>query len=65
MEAAKRELEYAVSSKGKSGEGFEVVVVNDQIERAGDVLEKVAMGWKGWEEAGDQLPEFDMAKLQL
>ncbi|WWD16325.1 guanylate kinase [Kwoniella shandongensis] len=57
LDAAKKELEYA--QKGK----YDVYVVNDDLEKAGKQLELVAMGWKGWEECGDKLPEFDLAEL--
>lgn len=64
LEAARRELEYAIQSDGKEGEGFEVVVVNDEVERAAGVLERVAMGWEGWEGAGDKLPKLDLSELE-
>ncbi|GAA6050167.1 hypothetical protein JCM3770_000434 [Rhodotorula araucariae] len=50
LAAAVGEIEYA-----KSG-AFDVVVVNDEIERAYDVLKKVVV--EGKTDAGDKLPDF-------
>lgn len=47
--AAKGEIKYAVEG------GHDVVVVNDDVERAYEVLEKIALG-ESME--GDQLPDF-------
>lgn len=65
LEAARKELQYAQENKGKGVDegGYEVVIVNDDVKRAGEVLEKVAMGWEGWAGAGDDLPEFDLGAL--
>lgn len=57
LDAAKKELEYAVTG------GHDLVLVNDDLDRAGEVLEKVAMGYEGWEGAGDKLPEHDLKEL--
>lgn len=64
LDAARREIEYAIKSNGVKGEGYDVVIVNDEVERAAGILEGVAMGWEGWEGSGDKLPEFDMSKLE-
>jgi guanylate kinase len=57
LKAAKAELEYAVTG------GHDLVLINDDLERAGGILEKVAMGYEGWQSAGDRLPEFDLKEL--
>lgn len=59
MDAARKELEYAIDPKG----GHDVVIVNDDLKVAGDKLEKVAMGYEGWERCGDKLPEFEIKHL--
>jgi guanylate kinase len=59
LDAAKKELEYAIDPKG----GHDVVIVNDDLKVAGDKLEKVAMGYEGWEGCGDKLPEFEIKHL--
>ena len=43
--------------------GHDIVIVNDEVETARQKLEKVAMGWEGWEECGDELPVFDLKDL--
>lgn len=59
LDAAKKELEYAVDPSG----GHDIVIVNDDLKVAGDQLEKVAMGYEGWADCGDKLPEFEMKHL--
>lgn len=51
LAAAVGELDYA-----KSG-AFDVVVVNDDLERAYNVLKQVII--EGKTEAGDKLPDFE------
>lgn len=55
--AAKKELQYAQQ------EGHDVVIVNRDLKEAGDKLERVAMGWEGWEGAGNALPKFELGEL--
>ncbi|EIW68942.1 hypothetical protein TREMEDRAFT_62655 [Tremella mesenterica DSM 1558] len=57
LEAARAEVEYAIK------EGHDLVIVNDSVERAGELLEKVALGLEGWGTCGDKLPEFDLKDL--
>ena len=59
LDAAKKELEYAVDPSG----GHDIVIVNDDLKVAGEKLEKVAMGYEGWEKCGDQLPAFEIKHL--
>lgn len=44
-------------------EGHDVVIINDDKTRAGEALEKVAMGYEGWEQVGDTLPQFRLEEL--
>ncbi|WVN88884.1 guanylate kinase [Cryptococcus depauperatus CBS 7841] len=57
LDAAKSELKYAQEGK------YDVYIVNDDIQVAGEKLEKVAMGWEDWETCGDKLPEMDNTEL--
>ncbi|WVQ83918.1 guanylate kinase [Cryptococcus sp. DSM 104549] len=57
LDAAKAELKYAKEGK------YHVYVVNDDLEVAGGKLEKVAMGYEGWEGCGDVLPALELAEL--
>ncbi|ORY24467.1 guanylate kinase [Naematelia encephala] len=57
LDAAKAEIQYAQEGK------HDVYIVNDDLKAAGDKLELVAMGWKGWESCGDKLPEMDIKDL--
>lgn len=57
LDAAKAEIEHALTG------AHEVVIVNDDIERAGKLLEAVALGTEGWEKICDQLPELNVAEL--
>jgi guanylate kinase len=59
LDAAKKELVYAVDPSG----GHDIVIVNDDLAVAGQKLEKVAMGYEGWEKCGDELPSFEMKHL--
>jgi guanylate kinase len=59
LDAAKKELEYAVDPSG----GHDIVIVNDDLAVAGEKLEKVAMGYEGWEKCGDELPAFEIKHL--
>jgi len=59
LDAAKKELEYAVDPSG----GHDIVIVNDDLKVAGEKLEKVAMGYEGWEKCGDELPSFEIKHL--
>jgi guanylate kinase len=51
LDAAIAEIQYAVEG------GHDIVVVNDDVERAYGVLEKVALGAQV---EGDKLPEFGL-----
>ena len=44
-------------------EGHDIVIVNDDLTVAGEKLEKVAMGYEGWEKCGDELPAFEIKHL--
>lgn len=57
LAAAKAEIQYAMQ------DGHDVVVVNDEVDKAAEKLEKIAMGWKGWEGCGDELPLFNVDEL--
>jgi guanylate kinase len=59
LDAARKELEYAVDPNG----GHDIVIVNEDLAVAGEKLEKVAMGFEGWETCGDELPAFEMKHL--
>ena len=59
LDAAKKELVYAVDPQG----GHDIIIVNDDLAVAGQKLEKVAMGYEGWEKCGDELPPFEMKHL--
>lgn len=52
MDAASGELKYAKSEEGKA----EVVVVNDDLERAYGVFKRVALGERLGEGEGDEVP---------
>ncbi|KAL7413627.1 guanylate kinase [Mrakia frigida] len=52
LDAAKGELEYAVSEQGKA----DVVVVNDDLERAYGLFKRVALGEVMGEGEGDSVP---------
>ncbi|WRT63868.1 guanylate kinase [Kwoniella shivajii] len=58
LDAAKAEIEYALQGK------HDVYIVNEDLKIAGDKLEKVAMGYQGWKDCGDKLPEFDVKELE-
>ncbi|KAL7419923.1 guanylate kinase [Cryptotrichosporon argae] len=57
LDAAKKEVEYALTG------GHDIVVVNDDLEIAGEKLEAIAMGYDGWEKVGDAMPKFDVKDL--
>ena len=57
LDAARSEVEYAM--KGE----HDVVIVNDDLAKAGGKLESIALGSEGWEQVGDSLPEFDLKDL--
>ncbi|WWC58292.1 guanylate kinase [Kwoniella dejecticola CBS 10117] len=57
LDAAKKEIEYAQEGK------HDIYIVNTDLKIAGDKLEKVAMGYEGWQACGDKLPEFDVKEL--
>ncbi|KAK4686962.1 guanylate kinase, partial [Tremellales sp. Uapishka_1] len=57
LDAAKAEIEFAQT------DGHDLVIVNDDLERAGKALESVAMGYEGWEKVGDKLPDLDVKHL--
>ncbi len=57
LDAARAELGFAMEGK------HDVVVVNEDLGVAGGKVERVAMGWEGWEGCGDKLPEFDLKEL--
>lgn len=59
LAAAKAEIEHAISG------AHDLVIVNDDLERAGRMLEAVAIGSEGWEKVGDVLPALDVAELTL
>lgn len=59
LAAAKAEIEHAISG------AHDLVIVNDDLERAGRMLEAVAIGAPGWEDVGDELPVLDVAELVL
>lgn len=59
LAAAKAEIEHAISG------AHDLVIVNDDLERAGRMLEAVAIGAPGWEEVGDELPALDVTELVL
>lgn len=58
LDAAKEELKYAVEG------GHDLVLINDDLDRAEKILEKIAMGYEGWEKCGDVLPEHDLKELE-
>ncbi|WWD09108.1 guanylate kinase [Kwoniella europaea PYCC6329] len=58
LDAAKKEIEYAQQGK------HDIYIVNTDLKVAGDKLEKVAMGFEGWEGCGDKLPDFDVKELE-
>ena len=51
LDAAVGEIEYAM------GGNHDVIVVNDVVDRAYEILEGVAMGWAK-DGSGDKLPDF-------
>lgn len=57
LSAAKAEIEHALTG------AHDVVIVNDDVERAGKLLEIVALGKDGWESVGDALPPLDVSEL--
>lgn len=57
LAAAKAEIEHAISG------AHDLVIVNDDLERAGKMLEQVALGSDGWEKVGDELPALDVSEL--
>ena len=57
LDAAGAEIEYAQQG------GHDLVLVNDDLDRATGILETVAMGWEGWEGVGDELPKMDVGEL--
>lgn len=59
LAAARAEIEHAISG------AHDLVIVNDDLERAGRMLEAVAIGAPGWEDVGDALPALDVAELVL
>ncbi|OCF59467.1 guanylate kinase [Kwoniella mangroviensis CBS 10435] len=58
LDAARKEIEYAQEGK------HDIYIVNTDLKVAGDKLEKVAMGFEGWEGCGDKLPDFDVKELE-
>ena len=57
LDAARAEIKYAVET------GHDIVIVNDDVEVSKKQLEKVAMGYEGWETCGDSLPPLDASQL--
>ncbi|ORX35349.1 putative guanylate kinase [Kockovaella imperatae] len=57
LDAARAEIEFAMTGK------HDIVIVNDNVEEARAKLEKVAMGYEGWQSCGDALPEFNIKDL--
>lgn len=62
LETALKEIEYAKSKDNTStgregGRVMDVVIVNDDLERAYSLLEKVALGEE--DVVGDELPSFE------
>jgi guanylate kinase len=57
LDAAKAEIEHALTG------AHDLVIVNDDLERAGAKLEAVAVGMDGWEKVGDALPLLDVSEL--
>jgi len=57
LDAAKAEIEHALTG------AHDIVIVNDDLERAGAQLEAVALGSEGWEKVGDALPQLDVSQL--
>lgn len=58
LDAAVAEIEHAISG------AHDIVIVNDDIERAGKALESIALGSAGWEKVGDALPPLDVSQLR-
>lgn len=58
LDAAVAEIEHAITG------AHDIVIVNDDLERAGKALEAIALGAEGWEKAGDELPPLDVALLR-
>lgn len=57
LEAAKAEIEHAITG------AHDLVIVNDDLDRAGKLLEAVALGSDGWEKIDDTLPHLDVDQL--
>jgi guanylate kinase len=57
LAAAKAEIEHAFTG------AHDLVIVNDDLERAGRLLEAIALGAPGWEKEGDALPELHVHEL--
>lgn len=57
LDAARAEIKYALET------GHDIVIVNDDVEVSKKQLEKVAMGYEGWETCGDKLPALDVSQL--
>jgi guanylate kinase len=57
LDAARAEIKYAQET------GHDIVIVNDDVEVSKKQLEKVAMGYEGWETCGDKLPALDISQL--
>lgn len=58
LDAAVAEIEHAISG------AHDIVIVNDDVERAGKALETIALGAPGWESVGDVLPALDVSQLR-
>ncbi|CAK9785312.1 guanylate kinase [Cutaneotrichosporon oleaginosum] len=58
LDAAVAEIEHAITG------AHDIVIVNDDVERAGQALEAIALGTPGWEKIGDKLPALDVAQLR-
>ncbi|KAL1411885.1 guanylate kinase [Vanrija albida] len=57
LAAAKAEIEHALTG------AHDLVIVNDDVARAGALLEQVALGQDGWDKVGDDLPQLNVHEL--
>ncbi|BEI79771.1 hypothetical protein CcaverHIS002_0103000 [Cutaneotrichosporon cavernicola] len=58
LDAAVAEIEHALTG------AHDLVIVNDEVERAGEALEAIALGKPGWDKIGDHLPPLDVNHLR-
>jgi guanylate kinase len=58
LDAAVDEINHALTG------AHDIVIVNDDVARAGQALEAIALGKDGWEKIGDTLPHLDVSLLR-